>query len=82
MHELSLAKDIVARALAEVRGRSCRVAALHIRLGPTDHVKREALTLSLQAVCKGTAADKASIAIKAMDDRGVRLDSIEIEEAV
>lgn len=81
-HELSLAKDIIARALAELEGRLGRVAVLHIRLGPTDHVKPEALTLSLQAACKGTAADKVLVAIRPMDERGVRLESIEIQEGV
>jgi hydrogenase nickel incorporation protein HypA/HybF len=81
MHELSLAKDIVQRAIKEAENQAAkRVDAVTVRIGLEEHFSPEALTFSIQAASKGSVAEGAQVRIKIVREDGVVLESIDIPE--
>ncbi len=79
MHELPVARDIVARAVDVARQQgSARVVALHVILGPDGAFESDALTFSIQAACRGTLAEGARVEIARAQHGGVVLDSVEV----
>lgn len=78
MHETGLARDLVTRALAEIPPGE-RVKAVRIGLGPGE-VDAEALRFSIEALCRGTAAEGAEVIATPVDRPGVLLESLDVEE--
>ena len=81
MHERSLAKDIVRRALREVKTQE-RVTSLNIVIGEDEHVAAEALSLAVVDVSLNTAAEGTAVHLRGIPGRGVLLETVEIQEGV
>lgn len=54
MHELSIALSLLDLVEEEAERRGCRVAAVHVRLGPLSGVVREALASAYEMAREGT----------------------------
>lgn len=79
MHEHSLAKDMIGRALREVEGQE-RVAALNVVIGEDEHIAAEALSLAVVGASVNTAAEGTAIHIRRIPGQGVVLESVEVWE--
>jgi hydrogenase nickel incorporation protein HypA/HybF len=78
MHELSIALSIIEIAeeqLARHRGR--RIHAIHLRLGSSAGVVREALDFSFGLACEGTSAAGSQLIVE--DIEGTDLDIVRME---
>ena len=80
MHEYSLAKDIVRRALREVQGRE-RVVSFGIVIGEEEHIAPDALSLGVASVSFNTAAEGATVHLRRIPGAGVLLESVEMQES-
>lgn len=64
MHELSIALSILDAAEEEMRARTGRVAAIHVRLGRLCGVVREALLSAFELAREGTALAQTELVIE------------------
>jgi hydrogenase nickel incorporation protein HypA/HybF len=64
MHELSIALSLLDLVEEEAMRRECRVAAIHLRLGPLAGVVREALLSAYDLAREGTAMADAKLVIE------------------
>jgi hydrogenase nickel incorporation protein HypA/HybF len=64
MHELSIALSLLDLVEEESTRRECRVAAIHLRLGPLSGVVREALLSAYELAREGTAMANADLVIE------------------
>jgi Zn finger protein HypA/HybF involved in hydrogenase expression len=80
VHEMGTAKDLVLRALEEMTtAGASRVTGVSVRLGPDGAYQAEALDFSIRAAAVGTPAEGAKVVIRPAKDRGVVLESVEVE---
>ena len=78
MHELSIALNIVEIAEEELhRQGGERIRAIHIQLGSSAGVAKEALNFSFGLVCEGTAAEGSRLVVE--DTEGMELDVVRME---
>jgi hydrogenase nickel incorporation protein HypA/HybF len=64
MHELSIALSILDLVAEEAERRQCRVAAVHLRLGPLAGVVRSALTSSFDMAREGTPLERTELIVE------------------
>jgi hydrogenase nickel incorporation protein HypA/HybF len=64
MHELSIALNILDAAEEEMRSRTGRVAAIHVRLGRLCGIVQEALVSAFDLAREGTALAQAELVIE------------------
>ena len=64
MHELSIALSLLDLVEEEAARRECRVAAIHLRLGPLSGVVREALLSAYDLAREGTAMADAELVVE------------------
>jgi Zn finger protein HypA/HybF involved in hydrogenase expression len=82
MHEYSLARDLVNRAIVEaMQQTACQITALNIKVGPQALVDKEALALGAQAAAQDTIAEGCQVYVTEVEEGGIVLESIELEEA-
>ena len=82
MHEYSLAQDLVKRAIVEARQQTpCQVTTLNINVGPQSLVDKEALALGAQAAAQDTIAEGCQVYVTEVEEGGIVLESIELQEA-
>ena len=81
MHELALAQDIVRQVKDEaLRLGTGKVTALHVKLGPRAFTTEESLAFCLKASSEGTVVEGAQVHITEVEQGGVVLDAIDVEE--
>ena len=81
MHELAIAQDIVRQVKEEAsRLGTGKIKVLHIKLGPRAFATKESLAFCLQASSEGTVVEDAQVQITEVNQGGVVLDSIDVEE--
>jgi hydrogenase nickel incorporation protein HypA/HybF len=66
MHELSIALSILDLVEEEAARRGCRVAAVHLRLGPLCGVVRDALVSAYDLAREGTPLAQADLVVEEM----------------
>jgi hydrogenase nickel incorporation protein HypA/HybF len=64
MHELSIALSLLDLVEEEAASRGCRVAAIHLRLGPLAGVVREALNSAYELAREGTPMAETELVIE------------------
>jgi len=64
MHELSIALSLLDLVEEEAARRECRVAAVHLRLGPLSGVVREALASAYEMAREGTPMAETELIIE------------------
>jgi hydrogenase nickel incorporation protein HypA/HybF len=64
MHELSIALSLLDLVEEEAARRGCRVAAIHLRLGPLAGVVREALTSAYELAREGTPMAETELVVE------------------
>ena len=79
MHEHTVARDIVRRALEEVPGQG-RVKSLGIVLGEDEHLDPDTLSWAISAASAGTAAQGTAVDVRQKPGGGVLLETVEIRE--
>lgn len=81
MHEFGVARDLVLRSIQEAeKHASEKVAAMHILLGPDQHLDGESLAFSILAAARGTIAEDTQVFISVGTEDGVVLETIEVED--
>ncbi len=81
MHEYSVARDIVDRAVREAARQSATgVAAIYIALGTEASIDPEALALGIEVTAQGTVAGHAGIRVRRVPGCSVVLESLELGE--
>jgi hydrogenase nickel incorporation protein HypA/HybF len=79
MHELALAREIVAIVCGAAHGRVVHKVTLEI--GRLSGVMPEAIEFCFEAVAQGTLAEGALLAIRRTDGEELNVTTMEIEEA-
>jgi hydrogenase nickel incorporation protein HypA/HybF len=64
MHELSIALSLLDLVEEEAARRGCRVAAIHLRLGPLSGVVRQALASAFDLAREGTPMAEAELIVE------------------
>ncbi len=64
MHELSIALSLLDLVEEEAARRECRVAAIHLRLGPLSGVVREALASAYELAREGTPMAETELVVE------------------
>jgi hydrogenase nickel incorporation protein HypA/HybF len=64
MHELSIALSLLDLVEEEAERRGCRVAAIHLRLGPLSGVVGEALASAYELAREGTPMAETELVLK------------------
>jgi hydrogenase nickel incorporation protein HypA/HybF len=64
MHELSIALSLLDLVEEEAARRGCRVAAIHLRLGPLSGVVREALASAYELAREGTPMAETELVVE------------------
>src|SRR4051812_32404635 len=64
MHELSIALSLLDLVEEEATLRGCRVAAIHLRLGPLSGVVREALSSAYELAREGTPMAETELVVE------------------
>ena len=78
MHELSIALNIIDLAEQELsRHGGGRIRAIHLQLGSSAGVAKEALTFSFGLACEGTTAEGSQLVFE--DTEGMDLDIVRME---
>jgi hydrogenase nickel incorporation protein HypA/HybF len=78
MHEVGVAKEILALAVEKAGGR--KIKTLKVELGDDGHTTPETLTGAFMLVAKGTVAEGAALNITRTQELESRLLELEVEE--
>jgi hydrogenase nickel incorporation protein HypA/HybF len=81
MHEMGIATSVIEAVEAEAARRpGARVTKVGMRIGPLAGVDRESLTFCFEVLVKGTALDRAVLAIEDAARDELDLTFVELEE--
>ena len=81
MHEYAVAQRLIAAAVEVALANGAGgIVAMHVRVGPDEHITPEALTLAMQARAQDTIARDAEVRVAWSDQGGVVLETVDVSD--
>lgn len=80
MHEVGLVEDMVRAILKKTEAEGLRIEKVFVRLGPMTELGEETFRFWFDTLSKGTRLEGAVLEISPAADRGIFVDSVEVED--